>query len=84
MTDITRLIVENGILAVIAAVFIGGSVWLLRAYIKATADFARVMEQSNNIITNHLHDQHEDSAEITKILERICYRLELPNQDYRK
>ena len=82
MSEILRLIVEFGLTPVLAAAFIVGSALLVRAYIKATADFARIMEQSNTVITNHMHDANNAIQEQTRVLERLCIYSEMPNRDY--
>ena len=84
MSETVRLLTENPIEVVMAAAFIVSALWLVRAYIKATGDFARIIEANTTIITNHTHDSNEQLAEIARILERVCVYVELPNRDYKK
>ena len=84
MNETMKAIAECGIFVVIASAFIWMAFKKDRDYAKAVREFAKVMAQSNNIISNHIEDDTAAMRELAKVIDRLCIYMEMPNRDYRK
>jgi hypothetical protein len=82
MSDLAKAIAEYGVLIIIAAVFLYHVITSEKRHAQETKEFTAIAASFANVMANHTNDNTQAMREFTRVMERACILLELPNKDY--
>ena len=84
MSELIKLICEYSVLIVIAGVFLYTYLSDKATARKERAKFIELTATFTGTIANHMEHETQALNELTRAIDRLCVRLEMPNRDYMK